>query len=193
MLVMEVISDDSIRVVHYSGHSEADMEVIARFFSSFSGRGSADTIARIQQEVVSFSADELSTLDHLTYPASFTVSEDPVQRALSREHEADYGVFTNNCESFVNWSHIGHNVTPQGARAQHAIAGTAAGSFAGGALGAAIGHFGLKYFEEEDGKPIDEATKRKVEVGAAIGGAFIGALLGYGAGSAYTDSQTDDL
>ena len=189
MLVMEVIDDTRAKVIHYSGDlAGADVAAAARFFGSASGCGSGP-IARVQQEVKTFSPDELSTLEVLSYPDSVPLSEDPVGRALSREHETDYGIFTNNCESFANWSSIGHNVTTQGVRAQNSVVGAAAGGLTGGTVGAVAGHLLVQHLEKDD---MDEDTKHNIKVGAAIGGAFLGALLGWAAGDAHTDSKYAD-
>lgn len=188
MLVMEVIDDSTIRVIHYNGNAEANVADAARFFSSASGMGSGP-IAKVQQEVKTFTASELSMLEVLRYPSSFEVFDDPIERALSREAETDYRLFGNNCESFANWSCIGHNVTPQGARAHNSLVGVGMGGLTGGLLGGVVGRALSEHLEKDEENEIDEGTKRKIEVGAALGGAFIGALLGYATGKAYTDSQ----
>lgn len=186
MLVVEVIDDRAIKVIHYNGDlAESTVEDAVRFFSSASGFGSGP-IAKVQQEVKRYSRTELSNLEVLSYPSSFGVSEDPIRRALSREGEAEYGLFRNNCESFANYCCIGRDVTPQGARAQHTLIGTGVGGATGGALGYLFGHAMAGSSKE------DAETKRKIEIGATLGGALIGALVGYAAGNSYTESQFSD-
>ena len=191
MLVMVVIDESTIRVIHYNSNPEASVADAARFFSSFSGMGSGP-IARVQQEEKTFTPSELSTLEVLSYPSSVKVSEDPIGRALRREHEADYGVFGNNCESFANWCCIEHNVTPQGVAAQNSLIGTGVGGITGGIFGAVIGRTLSDHLEKDEKNQIDEETKHRIEIGAALGGAFIGAVLGYAAGKTYTESQHAD-
>ena len=175
MLVMEVIDDSTIRVIHYNRNPEADIANGAHFLLNTSGMGSGP-LAKVQQEVKTFTASELSTLEVLRYPSSFNVCDDPIERALRREDETDYRVLGNNCESFANWCSTGRNVTPQGTRAQITLVGATVGGLFGGMVGRAYSEHLKK----------DEDTKLKIEAGAAIGGALIGALLGHVTGQKYT-------
>eukprot|EP00731_Ephydatia_muelleri_P030569 Em0022g83a len=61
----------------------------------------------------------------------------------------------------------------------------------GGALGTAAGYLAVKCMEK-NGKKLDPSTKLMIEIRAAIGGAFVGGVVGYKAAGYYTDSQMAD-
>ena len=41
-------------------------------------------------------------------------AQEGIKRARSRQNENEYKLFSNNCESFVNWALTGEDVTDQG-------------------------------------------------------------------------------
>ena len=188
MLVMEVIDDRTIKVIHYYVSDAKGAENFALFFASASGNGFGP-IARVQQQ--EWDVPDLSKLEVLSYPDSVEVSKNPIKTALEKEGETDYGIFTNNCESFANYCCIGQRCSPQAISLKHAIVGIGIGSAVGGTVGAVGSYLVLKYWKK-DGKKLDQGTKLKCEVAAAIGGAFIGGVVGYIASKAYNDSQYAD-
>ena len=80
--------------------------------------------------------------------------EEGIRRARSRKGETDYKLFSNNCESFVNWALTSEDVTDQGKTAPIKIGVGAAigvGAVAIG-VGALMGMFSSDDSKEKDKK-----------------------------------------
>ena len=59
-------------------------------------------------------------IERVTYKGNVALPvPERISRARSRLSETKYNIFTNNCESFVNWAVTGWNVTDQGQRCQY--------------------------------------------------------------------------
>ncbi len=72
-----------------------------------------------------------------------------IERARSRLNEASYKLFSNNCESFINWALAGEDVTDQGKAAPvKIVAGAAIGVGVAGAFVAGL--FGLSKLLSKD-------------------------------------------
>ena len=100
MLVTKVISDVELKVIHYTLEKETY------------------TARVIEEEVkVSLLTEKVEVLE---YPKESFYSvfppEKAVERARGRLGETQYGVVTNNCESFVNWALTGEAFSVQSAR-----------------------------------------------------------------------------
>ena len=193
MVVEEVLDERSIKVIHYTGNpdgaADSSCSTSGTFLSS-SGSGCGRK-GKVIREVLTFPPGCEIMLEVLTYPESRKLSEDPVSRALKRENEEKYALLTNNCECLANWACIGEGVSIQGERCQNTAIGLTTGALAGGALGTAAGYLAVKCMEK-NGKKLDPSTKLMIEIGAAIGGAFVGGVVGYKAAGYYTDSQMAD-
>jgi len=74
-----------------------------------------------------------------------------IERARSRLDEEEYKLFSNNCESFVNWALAGEDITDQGKAAPvKIVAGAAIGVGVAGAIVAGL--YGLSKLLSEDNK-----------------------------------------
>ena len=94
MLVIKVIDPYTreIRVIHFTKSREGKMEII---------EGDIIITKRIERAMYK---DDISVWD----------AREGIRRARSKKNETNYKLFSNNCESFVNWALTGEDVTDQG-------------------------------------------------------------------------------
>lgn len=104
MLVIEVVdlSCRRVRVIHYNTPEENKKGI--------SGIGN-----KVIEEEVTVEED----IEKAVYRDDVQIHnrEAAIERARSRLHETDYKLFSNNCESFVNWALTGKDITDQGIEA----------------------------------------------------------------------------
>ncbi len=103
MLVTEVISASALRVIHYAAVTEGTDGGVGASVSSFTSLGNSKESARIIEEAIDVSPEDLELLEYLDGITKFS-GEDAIERARQRLHETDYGLFCNNCECLVNWA-----------------------------------------------------------------------------------------
>ena len=117
MLVIKVIDPYAreVCVIHYAKYREGKMGILE------------DDIIITERIERAMYKDDVSIWD----------AREGIRRARSRKNETDYKLFSNNCESFVNWALTSEDVTDQGKSAPVKIGvGAALG------VGAAIGIIG---------------------------------------------------
>ena len=118
MLVIEVIDKYTVHVIHYSSPCGPESKHL-----------SGNNI--ILEEEINFDDVQIELISYRDDVCLYERAE-AIQRAQSRLTEKDYSIFCNNCESFVNWSLTGEDITDQG---KAAILGTVV---VGAAVGAAV-------------------------------------------------------
>ena len=117
MLVVKVIDKTQLQVIHYTGQkAEGDKPVV----ETTDDAGSETKSGFIQKCVVAkeiivvdLSKEIIQLLqysaDKVKYPG-----EKAVERAKKELGKEQYRVFTNNCESLVNWAITGETFSDQG-------------------------------------------------------------------------------
>ena len=146
MLVVEVISKTHLRVIHYTAGDPNKVAGIpdsmqAAGVSSLgvafkSGSGSfVQGVAMVIEEVVELDPTT-ETIEIITYSAKTCVysADKAIERARKKLGEKAYHLFSNNCESVVNWALTGEAESKQGEFAKIALTGAG-----GAAVGIAVG------------------------------------------------------
>ena len=100
MLVIEVIDKYTVLVIHYSSPSGPEGKQL----------GGKNIIL---EEEISFEGIGIELVSYRDNVQLFK-SGKAIANARSRLTEMDYSVFSNNCESFVNWALTGEDVTDVG-------------------------------------------------------------------------------
>ena len=94
MLLIQV-RGERILIIHYTGDEQSNSAKI------------------IEQEVeIDLKIDVLEILRYSETEEVFSADE-AIKRARERAGEEEYGLFSNNCECFVNWALTGKNVSNQ--------------------------------------------------------------------------------
>lgn len=93
MLVIEVKDKKTVHVIHYTGDMQS---VFSQLF------GLDEQVPVIVEADVEFDL-KTDRLELLTYSEEILPADKAIAKARSRKGEKDYGLFGNNCESFVNW------------------------------------------------------------------------------------------
>ena len=138
MLVIKVIDPytSEVHVIHYAKSRERKIGILE------------DIIPITKRIELAMYKDDISMWD----------AQEGIRRARSRKNETDYKLFSNNCESFVNWALTGEDVTDQGKSAPVKIGigaalgvGTAIGIIGAVAIGvgALMGKLGSDDSDEE--------------------------------------------
>ena len=164
MLVIDVYSANSFRVIHYSSLVERGpgQEAYSSALDSYGLQGSRDEnggrapLGVVLEETLTVKEEDFKDMCVLKYPEGvqlFSV-EESITRARSRLNEKEYNLITNNCECFVNWAITGEAVSYQ------IVSGTAA------ALKGAAKH-------------AKEAYEKGGSLFGVVGNGLLGAVVGY--------------
>ena len=115
MLVVEVVSDDQLRVIHYTGAEELEEAVdgtassasSSAVSSSFSFGSAGQMNGEVKEELLPIKPNDIQLLKYRNSPTSMYCAIDAIDRARTRLGEKRYSVIRNNCEHFVNWAKTG--------------------------------------------------------------------------------------
>lgn len=149
MLVVEVIDENFVKVIHYTGGEALDPTAQASVGAAAISSGGICSIAEVREEIVKIDVNK-DKLEELGYSAGVAIHSGwrAIVRGREKVGEQSYNLFYNNCESFVNWCITDQNITNQGE-----VAVTTAGILAGVtamAAGIGAGVALAKYFTKKD-------------------------------------------
>ena len=125
MLVVDVIDADcgELMVIHYTTPTSVKDDALLE-----GKRIVMEEFVQIQEEI-----------ERVQYKAHVHVysPQEAIRRARSRLDEQKYNIFSNNCESLVNWALTDQDVTDQGTEA---AVGVGVGAAVGVGVVAAVGY-----------------------------------------------------
>lgn len=115
MIVMEVISNNKLKVIHYSGSEEANANALLAIVE---GSSCCRGKALVKEEIKMFDPqkEHLEVIEYENHVALHTGMK-AIAHARTRLGEDKYNIFTNNCESFANWVITEINASYQGDKA----------------------------------------------------------------------------
>ena len=118
MLIIKVIDAerDEINVIHYTAPTSSKSKKVLL---------SGNNIVMEEVLQISEKIERVQYKDHVRVYSP----QNAIQRARSRLDEQNYSMFSNNCESFVNWALTGQDATDQGKAAAVVVAAAAGIAF----------------------------------------------------------------
>ena len=133
MLVLKVLDDNRLQVIHYSADGGiSDLGMAASKTAASSG---FCTSAKLKEEPVDVNPKQ-EKVELLKYPEGVAIytGQEAVERAKNNiEEQKKYNIFTNNCESFVNWVITDEMFSEQAQKV--AVIGVSGAVGAGGGIG----------------------------------------------------------
>ena len=115
MLVVEVVSGNQLKVIHYTGAEEleealdgaASSASSSAVSSSFSLGSAGQMDGEVKEELLPIKPNDIQLLKYRDPSTSMYCAVDAIDRARTRLGERRYSVVQNNCEHFVNWAKTG--------------------------------------------------------------------------------------
>ena len=115
MLVVEVVSGNQLKVIHYTGAEELEEAVdgaassasSSAVSSSFSLGSAGQMVGEVKEELLPIKPNDIQLLKYRDPSTSMYCAVDAIDRARTRLGERRYSVVGNNCEHFVNWAKTG--------------------------------------------------------------------------------------
>lgn len=112
MLVVEVIDKSQIKVIHYTGDEDSldgdpskknDSAKVTSLVGAAISSNTYDSLEIMERVVeINLAKDTVELLRYSSNDALYT-GVHAVRRAQSRLREREYNLFSNNCETFINW------------------------------------------------------------------------------------------
>ena len=135
MLVVQVLNSDCLRVIHYTMNREGKGSLawspgpsqnvaMGTGAVASASLGSPFTLGEIREEIypINLLVDNIELLEYVDDIVKHT-GWNAVLRARQRLGETSYNLYSNNCESYVNWVILDQQQSDQGDKA---AAGTVA-------------------------------------------------------------------